>query len=60
MSTVLVVEDDTAMRETLVYNLKIQGFNAEAVGDGLAALEMARSLQPDLILLDLMLPKLDG
>lgn len=60
MSTVLVVEDDTSLRETLVYNLKAQQFTVEAVGDGLAALETARHLRPDLILLDLMLPKLDG
>jgi len=60
MSIVLVVEDDTSLRETLVYNLKAQQFTVDAVGDGLAALETARRLHPDLILLDLMLPKLDG
>jgi DNA-binding response OmpR family regulator len=60
MSIVLIVEDDTSLRETLVYNLKAQQFTVEAVGDGLAALETARRLRPDLILLDLMLPKLDG
>ena len=60
MTTVLVVEDDITLRETLVYNLKGQQFTVEAVGDGLAALETARRMRPDLILLDLMLPKLDG
>jgi len=60
MLTILVVEDDPVLRETLVYNLKGQAFTVEAVQDGLAALEVARSLRPDLILLDLMLPKLDG
>lgn len=60
MSTVLVVEDDAALSETLVYNLKNQGFIAEAAGDGVAGLDAARRLQPALILLDLMLPKLDG
>ena len=59
MLTILVVEDDPVLRETLVYNLKGQAFTVEAVQDGLAALEVARSLRPDLILLDLMLPKLD-
>ncbi len=60
MATVLVVEDDTSLRETLAYNLKAQQFTVEAVGDGLEALEAARRLRPDLILLDLMLPGLDG
>jgi DNA-binding response OmpR family regulator len=60
MPTILVVEDDLVLRETLVYNLNSQAFTVEAVQDGLAALEAARRLQPDLILLDLMLPKLDG
>jgi len=60
MSTVLVVEDDTALRETLAYNLKRQEYSVEVVGDGLAALDAARRLHPDLILLDLMLPGMDG
>ena len=60
MPTILVVEDETALRETLAYNLARQEYSVEAVGDGLAALEAARRLRPDLILLDLMLPKLDG
>ena len=60
MSLVLIVEDETALRETLAYNLARQEYQVEAVGDGLAALEAARRLHPDLILLDLMLPKLDG
>ncbi len=60
MSIVLVVEDDKSLRETLVYNLKSNQFDVEAVGDGLKALETARRLKPDLILLDLMLPGMDG
>ncbi|MFZ5878214.1 MAG: response regulator [Chloroflexota bacterium] len=58
--TVLVVEDETALRETLAYNLKKEGYEVEAVGDGRMALEAARSLKPDLIVLDLMLPEVDG
>ncbi|HVN15670.1 MAG TPA: response regulator transcription factor [Anaerolineales bacterium] len=58
--TVLVVEDETALRETLAYNLKKSGYGIEAVGDGRAALEAARRLHPDLIILDLMLPEIDG
>ena len=60
MPTILVVEDDTSLRETLVYNLLRQDYTVEAVGDGLAALKAARNKHPDLVLLDLMLPGLDG
>lgn len=58
--TILVVEDELALRETLSYNLKKEGFTVEAVGDGRAALASARALKPDLIILDIMLPELDG
>ena len=57
---VLVVEDEPALQETLVYNLEKQGYSVKAVGDGRQAVETARSFQPDLILLDIMLPGLDG
>jgi len=60
METILVVEDEPSLQETLVYNLKKQGYSVEAAGDGLAAVETARKLRPDLILLDIMLPGLDG
>jgi DNA-binding response OmpR family regulator len=58
--TILVVEDELALRDTLAYNLKKDGFTVEAVGDGRSALESARRLKPDLIVLDLMLPEIDG
>jgi len=58
--TILVVEDEPALRDTLSYNLKKDGFTVEAVGDGRAALDSARTLKPDLIVLDLMLPEIDG
>src|SRR5688572_9374486 len=58
--TVLVVEDETALRETLAYNLQKEGYVVEAVGDGRSALESARRLKPDLLVLDIMLPELDG
>src|SRR5512132_1123278 len=58
--TILVVEDEPALRDTLSYNLKKDGFTVEAVGDGRAALDSARKLKPDLIVLDLMLPEIDG
>ena len=58
--TILVVEDEPALRDTLIYNLKKDGFAVEAVGDGRSALESARRLHPNLIVLDIMLPELDG
>lgn len=58
--SILVVQDEPALRDTLVYNLKKDGFNVEAVGDGRSALESARRRNPSLIVLDIMLPELDG
>ncbi|RPH56175.1 MAG: DNA-binding response regulator [Chloroflexi bacterium] len=60
METILVVEDEPSLQETLAYNLQKQGYIVEATGDGRAALEKARALQPDLLVLDIMLPGLDG
>lgn len=57
---ILVVEDEVALQETLSYNLLKQGYEVEVTGDGLSALDRARLLHPDLIILDLMLPGLDG
>lgn len=60
MPMILVVEDDTSLREALAYNLKREEYAVQAVGDGRVALETARKTHPDLVLLDLMLPGLDG
>jgi DNA-binding response OmpR family regulator len=57
---ILVVEDELTLQETLAYNLKRQGYEVETTGDGNFALELARAAHPDLILLDIMLPGLDG
>ena len=57
---ILVVEDEITLQETLAYNLKRQGYEVETVGDGPAALQSARTTHPDLILLDIMLPGMDG
>jgi DNA-binding response OmpR family regulator len=57
---ILVVEDELSLQETLTYNLARQGYDVNAVGDGQAALVAARRYLPDLILLDIMLPILDG
>lgn len=60
MTTILVVEDDTSLREALTYNLVRQDYAVEAVGDGALGVKTARQIKPDLILLDIMLPGLDG
>jgi DNA-binding response OmpR family regulator len=57
---ILVVEDEIALQETLAYNLKRLGYDVETVGDGQSALQSARNSHPDLILLDIMLPGIDG
>jgi DNA-binding response OmpR family regulator len=58
--TILVVEDEPSLQETLVYNLQKLGYTVESAGDGRVALDTARRLKPDLILLDIMLPGLNG
>lgn len=60
MAHVLVVEDDPTMAEMLTYNLRRQGFEVESVPDGTAGLRRARSPEVSLLVLDLMLPGMDG
>lgn len=57
---ILVVDDEISLQETLAYNLKKQGYQVETTGNGTDALELAREIKPDLIILDVMLPGLDG
>ena len=57
---ILVVDDEVALVELLRMRLEFLGFEVIAAYDGPEALEKSRSESPDLILLDLMLPKLDG
>jgi DNA-binding response OmpR family regulator len=57
---ILVVEDELTLQETLAYNLKNQGYIVDTAGDGPSAIEKAREGKPDLILLDIMLPGMDG
>jgi phosphate regulon transcriptional regulator PhoB len=59
-SKILIVEDDSDIVELLTYNLREAGFETEAVFNGADALERAVEEQPDLIILDLMLPEVDG
>jgi DNA-binding response OmpR family regulator len=57
---ILVVDDEISLQETLAYNLKKQGYDVVTTGDGEDALVKAREIHPDLIILDVMLPGLDG
>ncbi len=57
---ILIVEDELSLQETLAYSLKKEGYTVEIVGDGRSALEAARRMRPDLIVLDIMLPEMDG
>lgn len=59
-ATVLVVEDDADIREVQEYNLQREGYDVLTAGDGDEALETVRERRPDLVLLDLMLPGMDG
>ncbi len=58
--TILIVDDEQPIREILVYNLKKEGYNTIEASDGITALNIALEQYPDLILLDIMLPKMDG
>jgi two-component system OmpR family response regulator len=59
-SKILVVEDDLNLLDTLKYNLLKEGYSVIKAADGSSALEMARREKPELIVLDVMLPKLSG
>lgn len=58
--TVLVVEDDPTVLDTLAYNLQQEGYTVLTAEDGEAGLGLIRSRKPDLVILDIMLPRLDG
>ena len=57
---VLIVDDEQAIIDVLVYNLKKEGYETLEATDGITAVNMALEEKPDLMLLDIMLPKLDG
>ena len=60
MQTVLVIEDEEDITELVAFNLRRAGLEVETACDGLQGLELAQSLLPDLIVLDLMMPGMDG
>ena len=58
--TILIVDDEKPIVDILVYNLQKEGYNTLEANDGLTAEDLALNKKPDLILLDIMLPKMDG
>jgi DNA-binding response OmpR family regulator len=60
MPKLLLVEDDQTLRETLAYNLAREDYQVIETGSGVTALDLARAHKPDLVVLDIMLPDLDG
>jgi two-component system, OmpR family, alkaline phosphatase synthesis response regulator PhoP len=60
VTTILIVEDNADLAYGLQNNLEIEGYDVDVAGDGPSGLTQARSRRPDLVILDLMLPGLDG
>jgi two-component system, OmpR family, alkaline phosphatase synthesis response regulator PhoP len=60
MHKVLVVDDEEPILELLKYNLEKEGYDVKTANDGVKAVEIAKKFVPDLVLLDIMMPKMDG
>ncbi len=60
VKTILIVDDEKPIVDLLLYNLQKEGYNTIEANDGVTAVEKALNEKPDLILLDIMLPKMDG
>ncbi|MFN8481891.1 MAG: response regulator transcription factor [Anaerolineae bacterium] len=60
MTKILVIEDDPVLQQALEMSLTREGYDIVSASDGIAGLALARDAEPDLIILDLMLPRLDG
>lgn len=60
MASILIIEDERDIVEALEYNLKNEGFETHKAYDGIQGLKLARTSSPNLILLDIMLPGIDG
>lgn len=60
MARVLVVDDEATLVDTIRYNLRREGYDVQVASEGNEALKLARASSPDLVVLDLMLPGLDG
>jgi two-component system, OmpR family, response regulator MtrA len=60
MTKILIAEDDDDIRELIVFKLKTAGFDVHGVGDGESAVATAEELLPDLVVLDWMMPRMNG
>ncbi len=60
MKKILFIEDEPALQKALSVSLKAQGFEVLSAFDGESGLKMVKDVKPDLVLLDLILPKMDG
>jgi DNA-binding response OmpR family regulator len=60
LAKILLVEDEAVLRDTIAYNLTRQGHEVQAVADGEVALTAAKTTAPDMVILDIMLPTIDG
>ena len=60
MFKILVVDDDSDIRDIISYNLKKEGYDVETAEDGIQGLKKFREITPDLIILDMMMPGMDG
>ena len=60
MSSILIIDDETDILNILKYNLEKEGFVVDTATDGVLGIELAKRMKPDLIILDVMMPKMDG
>jgi two-component system alkaline phosphatase synthesis response regulator PhoP len=60
MSSILIIDDEIDILEILKYNLMKEGFSVEVATNGLDGIEIAKTFKPDLIILDVMMPQMDG
>ena len=60
LGRVLVVDDDTVIRQLITVNLELEGFEVATAVDGQDCLDKVKDIQPDVITLDIMMPRLDG
>lgn len=60
MTKILIVEDDFALADNLQALLKLKGYDVQFAPDGAAGVELARKFEPDVVLLDIMIPKVSG